>query len=159
MSYLKAEVSATRDEVIEMLSDNDRVNSNVSFEGCNGTPKMKLVEKKGKIRITCEFVGRSKKDNGFLVGTYFKGVVKERADGTSVIKGYILTAPVYHLIILALIAVFIVQCFRYGGFSVVPVLICLFDILLFKDEFKKRGLIKRYIYRGLSRLEKSKREG
>ncbi len=158
MSYFKEEIRATRDEVISMLSDNDRVNSNVTFEGYNGTPRMKLVEKKGRIRITCEFVGRNKRDNGFLVGTYFTGKVKERADGVSVISGHILTAPIYHLVILALIIVFIVQCFRVGGFSVIPIFICIFDIFLFKDEFKKRGLIRRYILRGLSRMSKDKKQ-
>ena len=44
---------------------------------------------------------------------------------------------------------FIIQCFSVGGFSPIPVILLGFDIVMFKDEFRKQGIIKRYIFRAL----------
>jgi hypothetical protein len=38
--------------------------------------------------------------------------------------------------------------------NLIPVFAVLFDLLLFKNEFKKQGYIQRYLMRGISRLEK-----
>ena len=153
MKFVNLSTDASREEVLEMISDSNRVNQNVNFDPKLGKPLMKTKEKNGKIRITCELLERGKKDNGFIVGTFFTGKITEK-NGKTVLKGVALTAPVYHLIMLALLVVFIVQCIRLNGFSVVPIFILLFEIMLFKDEFKKQGLICRYLARAFRKLEK-----
>ena len=110
---------------------------------------------KGRIKITCEMIGGPTKDNGFLVGTYFSGRLVEK-DGRTKLKGVITTAPIYHLFLIALVAVFIIQCFKLRGFSVVPPIIVIFDIFMFKNEFKKQGYIKRYLYRAARRMYENK---
>ena len=99
-----------------------------------------------RLRITCQFKNTATKDNGFLVGTYFKGRITEK-DGVSTLKGYIATAPIYHFILFCFVAFFIYRCFSVGGFNPTPVILIAFDIFMFWREFKKRGMIERYIYR------------
>ena len=60
------------------------------------------------------------------------------------------------VIILVLIALFIVQCFRLRGISVVPPILVIFDLFMFKNEFKKQGIIKRYLNRAARRIYESK---
>ena len=96
-------------------------------------------------------IGGPTKDNGFFVGTYFSGRLSEK-DGRTKLKGIITTAPIYHLFLIALVVVFIIQCFRLRGFSVIPPIIIIFDIFMFKNEFKKQGYIKRYLYRAARRM-------
>lgn len=136
-----------------MLADNDRVNENVRFDGAPGKPLMKLKEKSGRLRITCEFTGRATKDNGFIIGTFFLGRIKEK-DGKTVLRGIITTDPLFHLLIIGLFAFFVVQCIINKGFSVMPIFVVLFDLMLYKDEFKKQGYIQRYLFRAIRRLSK-----
>ena len=152
MKFIRLKTHRTPEELLSMLSDNDKVNENVRFDSKRGTPHMKLKENKQKIRITCELVGGATKDNGFLVGTYFSGKIKVK-NGETTLTGAILTAPIYHAILAVFVALFIVQCIVVKGFSVIPIFAVLFDILLFKEEFKKQGYIFRYIYRAQRRLE------
>ena len=91
-------------------------------------------------------MGRGTKDNAFLEGTYFIGRASEK-NGRSSVRGIILTAPIYHLLFTALFVFFIIQCFSVGGFSPIPIILLVFDVFMFKDEFKKQGLIKTYIFR------------
>ena len=151
MHFINLEFPSGKDEVISHISDNEYVNRNVRFEDGGVKPLMKVKEKNGKIKITCEMLGKPTKDNGFLVGTYFSGRLSEK-DGVTRLKGIITTAPVYHLVMLAFIAVFIYQCIRLGGFSVVPILLVVFSLFMFKDEFKTQGYIKRYLYRAQRRF-------
>ena len=152
MQFVNIASHVGREELISMLKDNERTNRQVVFEERLGKPFMHITEGKGdRIKIKCELMGRATKDNGFLEGTYFKGRVKETDEGVKV-TGIIVTAPIFHSIMLILLAVFIVQCFFVGGFSVVPVLLVIFDIFMFLTEFKKQGLIKRYILRAVRRV-------
>ena len=152
MQFLNIEYSASRAEVLKMLCDNERVNKNVTFDERHGKPLMRIKDNNnGKIRITCEMLGKPTKDNGFLVGTYFSGRLTEK-NGVTRLKGTILTAPIYHLVLLAMIVVFIFQCIRMNGFSVIPIILVIFDIFMFKDEFRKQGYIKRYLYRAARRI-------
>jgi len=156
MKLVNIDFPASRDEVMEMLTDNERVNRNVRFDDYRGKPHMKFKTKEnGKIKITCEMLGGPTKDNGFLVGTYFSGKLIEK-DGRTKLKGIITTAPIYHLCLFALVVVFIIQCFKMSGFSVLPPIIVIFDIFMFKNEFKKQGYIKRYLYRALRRMYEKK---
>jgi len=140
------------DDVLRLLSDNDTVNKGVNFDESRGIPRMRIKRKeKGRFKMTCELVGGPTKDNGFLVGTYFIGRAVETYGKTRV-KGVITTAPIYHAILALFIGVFIFQCIRVGGFSVVPPIIVAFDILMFWKEFKKQGYIERYLRRASRRM-------
>jgi hypothetical protein len=152
MQFINLEYPASCAEVLEILSDNERVNKNVTFDERRGKPLMRIKDKgNGKIKITCEMLERATKDNGFFVGTYFSGKLTEKK-GVTRLKGIILTAPIYHLMLFAMIAVFIFQCIRMNGFSVIPVMLVIFDIFMFKDEFRKQGYIRRYLYRAVRRI-------
>ena len=63
------------------------------------------------------------------------------------LRGLIVTAPIYHLIIAALFAFFVSQCIIKGGFTPVPIILLIFSFFMFKDEFKKQSMIKKYIFR------------
>ena len=151
MQFINLEFPANKDEVISHISDNEYVNRNVRFEDESVKPLMKIKEKNGKIKITCEMLGKPTKDNVFLVGTYFSGTLSEKG-GVTRLKGIITTAPIYHLVMLVFVAVYIYQCIRLEGFSVVPLLLLVFSLFMFKDEFKKQGYIKRYLYRAQRRF-------
>lgn len=155
MNFINLSFDCPRDEALSVIKDTEFVNSNVSFDEKHGKPLIKISEKNDKIRITCEMTGRARKDNGFIVGTYFSGKLKEN-NGKTTLKGVILTAPIYHLILIILIGFFIGYCIKAGGFSVVPIFVVLFDIMLFYVEFKKQGIIKRYLERAKRRYDKKK---
>ena len=148
MKFINLTFDAPRDEVVKLLKNNEEVNAGVKFD-TRGKPLMKIKERpNGKIRITCEMLGRPTKDNGFLVGTYFSGKLTE-SNGETHLKGYLVTAPIYHLILIGFLVWYIVQCIVIGGFSPIPLILVLFDIMLFKDEFRKQGYITRYLYRAV----------
>ena len=152
MKFVNVDFPSSRDEAMSMICDNEKVNRNVRFDDYRGKPLMKIKDKgNGKMKITCEMIGGPTKDNGFFVGTYFSGKLVEK-NGRTRLKGVITTAPIYHLALIALVAVFIIQCFKLRGFSVVPPIIVIFDIFMFKNEFKKQGYIKRYLYRAVRRM-------
>lgn len=130
------------------LTNNNLIVSEEKYDTEKGTPKFTVKEKGDSLRIRCEMTGRHTKDNGFLEGTYFAGRIKE-ADGRVELKGIILTAPIYHFIVFALIVLLIYQCFAIGGINIVPILLFCFSLFMFKDEFAKQELIKRYIFRAL----------
>ena len=156
MKFISIRTPLTKDKLIRLLSDNEFVNDGVKFEEKLGKPRMHLKEKGGKIRITCELTGRATKDDSFfLLGTYFKGKVTETEEGT-VLKGHITTAPIYHLVWTALVIAFIAQCIRLGGFSVVPICLIAINLFMFWNEYKKQGLIERYIKRAIKRAVENK---
>ena len=154
MKFINIEFSATRGEVVDMITNNELVNRNVRFDESLGKPLIKVKNKKrDKIKIFCEMIGGPSKDNGFVQGTSFRGKLVEK-NGHTRLRGIITTEPVYHIAFLLLIALFVVQCFRMRGFSVIPPILVIFDIFMFKNEFKKQGYIKRYLYRAQRRLRK-----
>lgn len=152
MKFVKLKTRSTPQELLSMLSDNDKVNERVHFDSNRATPHMKIVQKKKRIRITCELLGGTTKDNGFLVGTYFTGKIRVN-NGETILTGAILTAPIYHAFLFMLVALFVVQCIVVKGFSVIPIFAVLLDVLLFKEEFKKQGYIYRYLCRAVRRLD------
>ena len=114
-----------------------------------------VKEKSEKITVTCEMINRPTKDNGFLVGTYFKGTLKEK-DGITTLKGAIVTAPIYHIVWFSLLCVLIWQCFYHAAISAVPILFVAFEVIMYSQEFRKQGYIKRYFERAFSRLYREK---
>ena len=146
MKFVNLTTEIPRDELLSLIKNHELVNDGVRFDEKIGRPAIKVKEKGEWLYITCELLDRITKDNGFIVGTYFWGRLKEKDEKTT-LRGVILTAPIYHLVLLALFAVFIVMCIQKGGFSVIPVLLLAFDYFMFSLEFKKQGIIKRYLER------------
>ena len=156
MQFVNIDFPASRSEVIKMLSDNERVNKNVRFDESRGIPSINILEKpNGKIKVGCKMIGGPTRDNGFIQGTTLRGKLVEK-NGVTKLKGVITTEPIYHLVFIALIAVFLIQCFKLRGISVVPPILVIFDLFMFKNEFKKQGIIKRYLHRAARRFYENK---
>ena len=152
MKTINVKTNLPKDRLIALLRNNDFVNDGVKFDEKLGKPFMHIKEKKdSKLRITCELTGRATKDDSFfLLGTYFKGKITETEEGSQ-LTGYIVTAPIYHLVWAALVALFILQCIKLQGFSVVPICLIAINFFMFGNEYKKQGLIERYIKRAVRR--------
>ncbi len=144
------------ESVLEIIKDNQRVNDGVRFDDKYGAkPFMHISEKGDRIKIKCEMVGRPTKDNGFLAGTVFRGKIKEVNGGTR-ISGIITTSFIYHIIMLALFVFLFFKMIMDANYSLIPIFVFViaFEIMFFKDEFKKQGYIQRYLIRALRRLNK-----
>ncbi len=150
MKLVKLKCDLTREELLATLCDNDKTNRGVVFDERLGRPFMHVSEKGDSLKIKCELMWRATKDNGFLEGTYFKGKIKD-TDGGCTVSGIIVTAPIFHSIIALLFIMFLVQCVIVGGFTPIPLIMVAFDIVMFLTEFKKQGLIYRYILRAIKR--------
>lgn len=147
----------SKDEVLDFLNNNDKVNENVRFDDKKGgRPYMHIKERDGRLKIRCEMVGRPTKDNGFVImGTVFNGKIKEK-NGATQITGIATTSVIYH-IIMSLLAVFLlISIFAFDMYQLIAILVCViaFEFIFFYDEFKKQGYIVRYIERAIKRLEK-----
>ena len=154
MKIVNISTKTQKEELLSLIKNHELVNSGVLFDEKVGRPAIKVKEKGKRLFITCELLDRATKDNGFLVGTYFSGRLAER-QGKTTLTGIILTAPIYHLVLFALFAAFVVMCIQKGGFSVTPVLLLVFDYFMFSLEFKKQGIIKRYLERCVKIAEKA----
>ncbi len=153
MKLVKLSLGASREELVEALSHPDRVNENVKFDERLGRPTFIFKEGKRFVSIKCQYVGGPSKDNGFIEGTKFFGRITEK-NGRTHLSGIITTAPIYHSFMLMLTVLFLLQCIKLGGISIVPICILAFSLLMYKDEFRKQGLIKRYIERTFRYLTK-----
>lgn len=153
MKLIKCSADVSRDDFLLALSDSENTNKNVRFDEKLGKPSMFVKEKGNRIKIACKYIGGNTKDNGFLEGTYFLGTLKEK-NGVSTICGVVWTAPIFHLLMIAMLAVFIAQCIFMRGFSVIPICLVAFDVVMFWNEFKKQGIISRYVNRA-ARLAKN----
>ena len=152
MKFVNVDFPASREEVISMISNNELVNQKVRLDESRGKPLITVSEKgKNRIKISCKYVGGPTRDNGFVQGTTLSGTLVEK-DGITKLRGIITTEPVYHFFFLVMVVLFIVQCFRLRGISFLPPILIVFDIFMFKNEFKKQGYIKRYLYRVQRRL-------
>ena len=146
MLSVKYDIHAPIEEVRISLSENDKIVADERFDTSKGYPRIHIKEKGEKINIKCEFCGRNRKDNAFLEGTYLIGRFFEK-EGVTTLKGIILTAPIYHSILILLFAFFIYKCISLGGISIVPFCLVIFSVFMFYDEFRKQKIIKRYVYR------------
>ena len=156
MKFIKLQTEKSADELLSMIKDNSAVNDGVRFaDKHGGRPHMHVKDKDGRLSIRCEMMGRASKDNGFLAGTKFYGKIKEK-DGITTLSGIITTSLIYHIALIALIALVFVQMFLYSAYGLISVLIFAigFEMLFFTDEFRKQGYIQRYLMRAVRRLEK-----
>ena len=155
MKFVNIDFKASRDEVLSMLRNNECVNRNVRIDTTRGNPTVIVQEKRNnRIRLSCRYVGGPTRDNGFVQGTALSGRLVEK-DGVTKLRGVITTEPIYHSFFIIMIALFIVQCVRMRGISIIPPILVVFSLFMFKNEFKKQGYIKRYLYRANRRLLES----
>ena len=156
MKFVSLKERVPKEELLEALVNDEVTNKGVKFENLSGSPKMRVKEKNGKIRIKCELIRREgeRRDNGFIFGTAFYGKIKEK-NGVTSLSGLITTELIYHLIFTALMVLFVLQCIFMKGLSVVPICLLIIDIFMFREEFKKQGIIKRYILRAVRRAREN----
>ena len=148
MKFVNYKIGASREEVMASLRDNSIIADDEAFKTKKGRASMSVREKGNRIKIKCRMVDGPTKDNGFLEGTTFWGSVKEK-DEVCCVKGIIMTAPIFHLVLFALMALLVIQCIRLGGINPVPIILFIFSIFIYKDEYKKQGMIKGFIYKSL----------
>lgn len=154
MRTFKYKINASREELIALLSDNDKVNKGVNSEYKKGTAHMHVDTKGEKIKMRCEFIGGATKDNAFIDGTKLRGKIVEK-DGYTEFRGAILTAPIFHALLILMFSAFVVMCIVKQGFNVVPVCLVIFDIFMYRDEFKKQDIIDKYVFRAVKILNRS----
>ena len=152
MKIIKLDARVSRDELLETINNSEFVNDKVKFDDNKGKPKIHVKDNGKRVKLRCEMVGGPTKDNGFLEGTYFVGTFKESAAGTHV-RGIILTAPIYHTMLLLLAIFYAYRCITLGAFNPVPLILLIFSIAMFKGEFEKQGTIERYLHRAIKRVE------
>ena len=153
MKFVSIKSSATEKDVVDALGNSEKVNERVQFDERRGRPLMKLKRKKNTLYISCEMIGGPAKDNGFIIGSFFLGRIKQRAYGSK-ITGILLTAPLYHLVLLGFCTYFLIRSIQVHGIAPLPFIIAATSLLFFKDEFKKQGIIKRYIKRAVRYAER-----
>ena len=153
MKFIKLESAASRDELLSVIQNADIVNDRVKFDETKGKPIVHVKDSGKLLRIKCEMIGGPTKDNGFLEGTYFLGTLKEK-NGTTRLRGVILTAPIYHTFLALLMAFYIYRCISLNAFNPVPLILLIFSLFMFKNEFEKQGTIERYLKRAFKRADR-----
>ena len=150
MKLVRFKTTVPREEVLAALKSSEKVNRGVKFDEKRGRPLIKVKDKEtsDRLSVTCEMIGGPSKDNGFIVGTFFAGKLTEK-NGVTRLSGIILTAPIYHLLLIAFCIYFLIQSFALGGFTIVPIFAVAFTAMLFRDEYKKQGIIHRYFARAI----------
>jgi len=146
MKLIDLSAECERARMLDIIRDSAFVNDRVQFDEKKGRPNIKVKEKGERITIKCEMVGGATRDNGFLIGTYFSGKLVEK-NGVTRLKGIIVTDPIYHILLVALLALFVYQCIALGGFSPVPLILFAFGIFMMRNEYAKQGTIERYLSR------------
>ena len=84
MLFVNYKIHAQCEDVRAALKNERLISEKEKFSEEGIAPKFHIKEKEKSIRITCELTGGATRDNGFLVGTYFKGRLSEkngRAEG------------------------------------------------------------------------------
>ena len=154
MKLVNLSSAASRDTVLDALKNSTKINEKVKFDEKRGRPLIKVRGKNSFLYITCEMIGGPTKDNGFLLGTMFLGTLKEK-NGTTRLRGVIVTDPIFHLLLIAFCTYFLIQSFVLGGFTILPAIFSLFTLILYKDEYKKQGIIKRFFGRAFRYVDGS----
>ena len=66
----------------------------------------------------------------------------------------ITTAPIFHAFLILFFVASVVAMIVMRGFNAVPICLIIFDVFMHKDEFRKQGIIARYISRAAKRAVK-----
>lgn len=156
MKLINLKSSLPREELFSVLCDCEGVNARVKFDPKRGKPLIKYKRKGDRLLAKCEMIDGNSKDNGFLIGTYFLGSLKEK-NGETVLKGIITTSPLYHLLLVGFMIFYVFRCISLGGINPVPPILFVFSILMFSGEYRKQGIIERYFKRAFRKAEETKR--
>lgn len=152
MKFIKLKARASREEALAMIKNPSVVNDRVRFDEKKGRPTPVVKEKGNLVKIKCNMLDAEIRDGGFLEGTYFIGTIKENC-GETALSGVILTAPIYHTLLAAIMVIFVIRCITLGAFNPLPVILLFFSLFMFKGEFDKQGTIERYLTRAFKKLE------
>lgn len=144
MLFVNLKAQASRERVLDILNETrDMVKPRAENDN-RGRPSMSIAENGGKIKVLCKFIGGANQDYG--AGTYFIGRIREK-NGETTLSGVILTKPLFHILFIALFAFFVYRCIALGAFNVVPVCLAVFCVLMFRSEYAKQPIIRRYLAR------------
>ena len=154
MKFIDLSIPCTREEYLDTVRDNREVNAGVRFGEDGAYPTAEIKEGKRRLRIRCRMVGGASRDNGFFFGTYFSGTLRER-DGGCRLRGVVVTEPILHLIWIAVVLYFVITCIQVGGISLIPIFLSLLMFFMFKPEYKKQGILIRYLSRAARRARRS----
>lgn len=157
MKLIDYTIASTKEEFLDTVRDNRVVNASVRFGEDGAYPTAEIKEGKRHLRIRCRMVGGATRDNGFLFGTFFWGTLRER-DHASRLRGIIVTEPLLHLLWAAIVAYFVITCIQLGGISLIPVFLSILMFFMFKPEYKKQGILARYLARAAQRVKRSESE-
>ena len=158
MKLINYKTTTPSEALLSMIKDSKRVNEKVKFDDKLGRPQMFVKEQKNSLTVTCRYVGGNTRDDGFIIGTFFWGRLTEK-NGITRLSGIILTAPIFYAAILGLLVYSIISSINYSivheGFAFDPIAIifAVFSYLMFRQEFKKQGIISRYLYRAIRMCE------
>lgn len=152
MKFINIHAACTKEEYLETVRDNRVVNAGVRFSEDNSYPTAEVKTGRRSVRIRCRMVGGATRDNGFFFGTFFFGTLREREDGCR-LRGVIVTEPLVHLIWLAVVVYYIITCIRIGGISLIPIFLSLLMFFMFRPEYKKQGILARYLSRAAHRVK------
>ena len=152
MKLVNYKTTAKREQLLSLIKDSNRVNEKVKFDDKLGRPQMFVKERKNSITVTCRYVGGSSRDDGFIIGTFFWGRLVEK-NGETRLNGIILTAPLFYAAILGLLVYSIVRGIALGGFNPIALILAVASYLMFRGEFKKQGVIERYLHRAIRMSE------
>ena len=153
MKFIQLSVDSTAQEYLDTVRDNRVVNEGVRFGKENAYPTAEIREGKRHLRIRCRMVGGATRDNGFIFGTFFFGTLRQKNDGCR-LRGVIVTEPLIHLIWIAFIVYYVITCIQIGGISLVPIFLSLLMFFMFKSEYKKQGILARYLARAAHRVRR-----
>ena len=148
MKLVSYRTTTKKEKLLSLIKDSNHVNERVKFDEKLGRPQMIVKEHKRSFSLTCRYVGGNTKDNGFIIGTFFWGRIKEK-NGETHLGGIILTAPIFYAAILGLLVFSIVRGIVMGAFNPIALIIAVFSFLMFRTEFKKQGVIDRYLARAI----------
>lgn len=157
MKWISMTTVASAQEVAMLLADNNRMNERIRYEEGELRPRMHVRYRAPRLRVRCEMTGGPTKDNGYLQSTFFWGTLREKG-GKTHLRGVIVTEPIFHLLWLAMMIYFVVQCVTLGGISVVPICLSAFLFFMLAKEYKKQNRIRIYLTVAFRRLEQSARE-
>ena len=152
MKLVNYKTTAKREQLLSLIKDSNRVNEKVKFDDKLGRPQMFVKERKNSITVTCRYVGGSSRDDGFIIGTFFWGRIVEK-NGETRLNGVTLTAPLFYAAILGLLVYSIIRGIALGGFNPIALILAVASYLMFRGEFKKQGVIERYLHRAIRMSE------
>lgn len=158
MKLVNLKAEAPLEAVADILEKAAKPSDNIKYDEHRGKPTM-LPKRRGKrFSVSCRFIGGNTEDNGHILGTFFIGSLTQKG-GSTRLRGVIMTAPHFHIPWIALVIYFLYRLIAEGLFSPIPIILTVFVIFMFKTEYSKQSLIKRYLKRAFGIASKMSEEG